>query len=74
MSEEDWDRERHEALTAYPEAKHDIFSEFMVKENRIRSAGSWGKADGGVRLYSIVPFRECRLQGSDGWVLQSCCH
>ena len=32
MTDEDWERARNEALSEYPEARHDILGEFVAKE------------------------------------------
>lgn len=33
MTDEDWERAGKEVLSAYPEARHDILAEFLVKEH-----------------------------------------
>ena len=45
MTDDDWDREREEALASYPEARKDILDEFIYKEQdskrRIKGSRRW---------------------------------
>ena len=36
MTDEDWEREKEEALKAYPEARHDIVDPFILKEQEVK--------------------------------------
>lgn len=58
MGEEDWDRQKEKALTAYPEARQDILSEFMLIEQdskrRIMGNNRWWGASPFHRAFSRV--------------------
>ena len=58
VTDEDWERAKQEALSAYPEARHDIIDKFIAKEQdskrRIMGSKRWlGEFDPALHVPSV---------------------